>query len=115
MWSRLKALVPGADARRKLVQGGIVAGVAAAAFCWGRQGATSPAAAQHSARHGEAAGAVPAGHPDYARRVVAFIHGNIPISREELGEYLIARFGAERLEFLVNRRIIELECQKRRI
>src|SRR5438552_1643385 len=48
---------------------------------------------------------------DYARRVVAYIYENTPISREELGEYLIARFGQERIEFLVNRRIVELDCQ----
>ena len=33
------------------------------------------------------------------------------ITREELGEYLIARHGADRLQHLVNKRIIELACQ----
>ena len=33
-------------------------------------------------------------------------------SAEELGEYLILRFGAERLEFMVNRKIVEMECAK---
>src|SRR5262249_30379759 len=50
---------------------------------------------------------------DYGQRVVAYIYGNVPITREELGEYLIARFGAERTEFLVNRRIVELACKSR--
>jgi parvulin-like peptidyl-prolyl isomerase len=53
-------------------------------------------------------------HQD-ARQVVAYIYGSIPITREELGEYLIARQGAERLELMVNGRIIELACQKKGI
>jgi hypothetical protein len=48
---------------------------------------------------------------DYSQRPVAYIYGNIMISREELGEYLIAREGAERLESLVNKKIIEHACQ----
>src|SRR5262245_22710343 len=37
----------------------------------------------------------PAGAPgsDYGQRVVAFVHGNVAITREDLGEYLIARYG----------------------
>ena len=30
------------------------------------------------------------------RRVVAFIHGNVPVYRDELGDYLIARGGMGR-------------------
>jgi hypothetical protein len=52
---------------------------------------------------------------NYDNRVVAYIYGDTPITREELGEYLIARFGAERLDFLVNRRIVELQCKSRGI
>jgi len=48
--------------------------------------------------------------PDYSRRVVATIYGNVNITREDLGEYLIARFGQERVDNLVNRRIIEKAC-----
>ena len=44
---------------------------------------------------------------DYSRRPVAYIFNTIPITREELGEYLIARFGTDRLTNLVNKRIIE--------
>ncbi len=53
--------------------------------------------------------------PDYTGRVVAYVKGNIPISRVELAEYLIARFGSERLEFLVNRRIVDMACQAKGI
>ena len=52
---------------------------------------------------------------DYNQRVVAYIHGTIPITREELGEFLISRFGPDRLDFLINRRIIELACKSRNI
>src|SRR5438128_1326173 len=48
---------------------------------------------------------------DYNARVVAYIHGNIPVTRVELAEFLIARFGKERIEFLVNRKIVERACQ----
>jgi hypothetical protein len=49
------------------------------------------------------------------RQVVAYIYGSIPITREEFGEYLISRQGAERLELMVNHRIIDLACQKKGI
>jgi hypothetical protein len=47
--------------------------------------------------------------------VVAYIYGSVPITREDLGEYLIARVGTERLDLLVNKRIIEHECQEKHI
>lgn len=49
---------------------------------------------------------------DYSQRVVAYIYGTVPITREDLGEYLIARQGADKLELLVNKRIIEHACQE---
>ncbi|HEX3313662.1 MAG TPA: hypothetical protein VHR72_02170 [Gemmataceae bacterium] len=51
----------------------------------------------------------------YKGRVVAYINDNEPIYREDLAEYLIARFGAERLEFFVNRIIIEHACKAKGI
>ncbi len=103
---------------RKLILAACVAGVATAAFFWGRHAAVPRATAQMPPplHQQPTAPALPPGYgEEYARRVVAVIHNNVPISREELGEYLIARFGPERLEFLVNRRIIELACQARNI
>ena len=50
--------------------------------------------------------------PDYSTRIVGYVYDSIPITREELGEYLIARFGAERLELLANKKIIDIECKK---
>src|SRR5207253_353979 len=52
------------------------------------------------------------GVSDYSRRAVAYIYGNIMVSREDLGEYLIARFGAEKLDLFVNKLIIEHACKE---
>ncbi len=53
--------------------------------------------------------------PDVGKRVAAFIHGNTPVTREELGEYLIARGGMDRIDLVVNRKLVELEAAKRGI
>jgi hypothetical protein len=55
---------------------------------------------------------VPLPPSDYSQRVVAYIHGTEPITREELGEYLIARKGADCVELLVNKRIIDRACKE---
>jgi hypothetical protein len=59
--------------------------------------------------------AAPPTSPEYSQRVVAYIYDSIAITREDLGEYLIARMGAERLNNLVNRRIIEKACREKGI
>ena len=46
---------------------------------------------------------------------VAMIYGQVPVTREDLGEFLIARGGYEKLELLVNKRIIEVEAAHRQI
>src|SRR5262245_11274195 len=43
------------------------------------------------------------------KNIVAFIYGNVPVTREELGEFLIARGGYEKVDLLVNKKIIEVE------
>ena len=52
---------------------------------------------------------------DYAQRPVAFLHGNEAVTREQLGEYLIARLGAEKLPLLINKIIIEEACREKGI
>jgi parvulin-like peptidyl-prolyl isomerase len=52
---------------------------------------------------------------DYCSRVVAYIHENQPISRQELGEYLIARYGVKKLPLLLNKKIVETACRSRGI
>src|SRR5436190_1955885 len=47
---------------------------------------------------------------DYGTRPVAYIYGNVPVTRADLAEYLIARGGYERVEALVNKKIIEIEA-----
>lgn len=100
------------------------AGVAAVAFYWGRSGvvarataapAVSAAPAATPAAKPAAPPPAPAGNSEYEREAVAYIYGVIPITRAELGEYLIARQGADRLDLLINRRIIEHACQEKGI
>jgi parvulin-like peptidyl-prolyl isomerase len=64
-------------------------------------------------------GATPATHVAFTPgcsqgRVVAYVYDE-PVTREDLGEYLITRYGAESLELLVNKRIIEEECKAKGI
>lgn len=106
--------------RRLGVAVGITA-VAALAFCWGRLTSSPDATAAPITPPAKAdkappppAGAQPQKPSDYAQRVVAYYHG-LPITREELGEYLIARQGADKLEYLVNKRIIEHACKEKGI
>ena len=50
------------------------------------------------------------------KRFVAYLHGGkVPITREELGEYLIARYGADKIDLLVNKVIIETACKEKGI
>jgi hypothetical protein len=106
---------------RKLVVGCGIVGLAGLAFCWGRSSAqcqTSTAVPPGSQKPGEMvpeAPLAPESGSDYSRRVVAYIHKNIPITREDLGEYLIARYGMEKIEALINHRIVDIACQGRGI
>src|SRR5205814_3991126 len=86
---------------------------------WGHQDSLSRAQATPPQKTAGETTPAPAPTPlvssDYSRRVVAYIYDTIPITREELGEDLIARKGAERLPNLVNKRIIEHACQEKGI
>jgi parvulin-like peptidyl-prolyl isomerase len=48
-------------------------------------------------------------------KVLAYIHDSEPVTREELGEFLVQRYGGERLEMLANKRLIERACKDRNI
>ena len=94
----------------------IMLGATVAAFYWGRMGVASRVDAQQVQPRPGTPGQQGNQQPsDYSRRVVAYVYDNMPITREELGEYLIARFGPERVEFLINRRIVEMTCQAKGI
>src|SRR5260370_42620467 len=59
---------------------------------------------------------VPAsGRSDNSQRVIAYIYGNIPITREEFGEFLIDRQGQNKMELVVNLKIIEHACKQHNI
>ena len=58
---------------------------------------------------------MPPGPPPPPNQVVAYLYGSQPVTREELGEFLIARYAGEKIDFLINRRIIETEAKARNI
>lgn len=61
-----------------------------------------------------AVGQVPAAPPPaVAQRVAAYIHGNTAVTREELGDYLLARGGWDKLDPMLNRLVVEKEAAKR--
>src|SRR5690349_1359309 len=100
---------------RKASMGAGLLGGLGIAFCCGRY--CPPPTAQAAPPAPSKAPATPAAPAtatsDSARRPVAYIYGSTMISREDLGEYLIAREGASKLQFLVNRKIIEHACKQR--
>jgi foldase protein PrsA len=59
--------------------------------------------------HGGATGQVPA--PGNGQQIVAEVNG-VPITRQELADELIERFGEKQLKLFINRRIIEQACAK---
>ena len=58
-------------------------------------------------------GNAPLPPPD--RRIVAYIYDTVQVTREELGDFLIDRGGYEKLDLLVNKRIIEVEAARRKV
>src|SRR5687767_11007443 len=88
---------------------GVACGLAAVGLA-GVAPAQAPPRPQQPVRQ---AGAVTPAADDYATRPVALIYGNVPVTRQELGEFLIARGGSDKLELVVNKMIIEHECKKR--
>jgi parvulin-like peptidyl-prolyl isomerase len=79
---------------------------------WGR----TPVAAQPAEQTQPANSGTPAfDTSDYTNRVVAYIYENQPVTRQELGEYLITRYGLSKLPLLVNKKIIENACRARGI
>lgn len=94
---------------RRLAAAGVLAGGLGLAA--GRTLAEPPAAAPPAAEPT----LVPANTPDYGARPVAYIYGNVAVTRADLAEFLIARGGYEKIELLVNKMIIEEEAAKRKL
>ncbi len=104
---------------RLLLAAGCVGG-ALGVGCWLRSAVLAGPRAQvpasiPAAQNAPAPPPAPAATSDYANRVVAYLYDNEPVTRQELGEYLIARQGAAALKLLVNKRVIETECRARGI
>jgi hypothetical protein len=104
--------------RRWLAAAGL-GGAVVAAVCWLRWSPLRPAAAEAAPPSPPPPAAAPAPAPpdaapasDYASRVVAYCNGG-PVTREMLGEYLIKRYGAQKLELMVNTLIIDAACKAR--
>ena len=75
-----------------------------------------PAAPQPAAAAPALAAPAPTAPPsDYSQRPVAFLHDNEVVTREQLGEYLIARYGADKLQLLINKLLIEEACRAKGI
>jgi len=84
-----------------------------AGYILGQQG-SDPLAAQPAGKGViPAVGSTPA--PGVDKRVIAYIYGTVPITREEFGEHLIQQFGKERVRLYVNRRIIETAAARQNI
>lgn len=48
-------------------------------------------------------------------RPVAYLYDTVPVTQAEFGRFLMDRGGAEKLELFVNKRIIEIEAERRNI
>jgi hypothetical protein len=57
----------------------------------------------------------PAASSSYLEGVVAYIYNGTPVTRAQLGEYLLDRYGGEKLEPFVNMVIVERACKERGI
>jgi hypothetical protein len=106
--------------RRWLAVGGLV-GAVAAGVCWWSNSPLQPVAQAQAPQPYAPSAAPPVLPPsvaeqgsDYAKRVVAYCLGK-PVTREMLGEYLIQRYGPDKVELMVNKLLIDSECQARGI
>jgi parvulin-like peptidyl-prolyl isomerase len=99
---------PGLRGRLTTVLG--LLGAGALGFWLGHGGSQPATFAQTPAAPPPPPAAVPS---EYSQRVVAYIYGNTPLTRQDLGEYLIERFGTDKIDLFVNKKIIEQACVKR--
>ena len=89
--------------------------VLAVGFAIGQSMRPAPLAAQQATPQPVVQASATTAMADSGKRVVAYIYGNMPITREEFGEHLISIYGEQRLELFVNKRLIEIACAKKGI
>src|SRR5262249_10972198 len=105
-------LLRGSRMLRKAALGAGMVALAAGTFWFFRGHFVHRATAQPASPAGAAPPAAPS---DYTSRVVAYVSNNQPVTRQDLGEYLIARHGADKLPLLVNRKLVDHACRQRGI
>jgi PPIC-type PPIASE domain len=97
------------------------AGVVTVGLVWGRpwdgNETPAPGPATPPAAAGPAVALVTDNRPpsEYFRQAAATLNGNVVITYEDLGKYLIDRYGADKLQHLISWRIIEAACRERGI
>jgi PPIC-type PPIASE domain len=74
-----------------------------------------PLAAQQPAKGVVPAAGTTAPPPAGDRRVVAYVYGSTPITREEFADYLIQQYGKDKVRLFVNRRIIEMSAARQNV
>src|SRR5436305_15243503 len=84
--------------RGKLSTSLALCGTAALGFWLGRGAPQSAAVAGPPAPPQQPAAPSPSPPSDYSQRVVAYVYGTVPITREDLGEYLSARQGSAKVK-----------------
>jgi hypothetical protein len=80
-----------------------------------QQRTAAPPAAPAPTTAQVAATTTPTASTAYREGVVAYLYNGTPVTREQLGEYLIDRFGGDRLEPFINKVIVERACRERKI
>ncbi len=93
--------------RGRLLFGTVWLGLAAGAYFWGRSTSLPLATAEPAGRASTLENA-----PGGTGRPIGYIYGTIPVTREQLGDYLIERGGKERSNNLINKLIIEHAARK---
>lgn len=112
---RMRMAWPTNRAWWRSLQGAGLLALLGLAFAWGRYESMPHAAAEPTVPVPTPPPPAPSMSSEYSQRVVAYFNGNVPVTREMLGEYLIARYGGDRLPLLVNKLIIEDACRKANI
>jgi len=79
------------------------------------QSQADPLAAQPPAKGVVPVAATTTTPPAGDKRVIAYIYGTTPVTREEFGEYLIKQYGRDKVRLFVNRKIIEMAAAKQNI